>query len=364
MKGLLFLAIIVSYIGLILFLISDNRTELQKKTYQDWYQAYVTQTDIGAYVNAGSKTTPISLSEGQGYGMVITALAAGKDLVSEDRFAELFAYYKEYTVSKSSSLMKWKQENTEDGWESTDNHNATDGDLDIAYALILASREWPDSKNQYYEVATTLLNDIKKDNYNSDTGLLTVGNWATTNKKARTIFRTSDVMPVYFEEFFNFTKDDFWQDLNQKSASVLKELSQQQKTGLLPDFAIIDSSSVRAALPKEVSEPNDANYAYNASRIPMRLANSTNSDIQQVLTKMMKYFDQQTNIYGGYKLNGTKLVESQSKSFSAPILYAAKQEQENYSGLYKNQQWIFKKRIDGKNYYGDSLQTIVAMQLF
>lgn len=42
MKGLLFVAIIASYIGLILFLISDNRTELQKKTYQDWYQSYVT----------------------------------------------------------------------------------------------------------------------------------------------------------------------------------------------------------------------------------------------------------------------------------------------------------------------------------
>ncbi|MHC9000344.1 glycosyl hydrolase family 8 [Enterococcus bulliens] len=307
---------------------------------------------------------PVSLSEGQGYGMVITALAAKKNLVSEDSFAELFTYYKEYTVSKDSSLMKWKQENTEDGWESTDKHNATDGDLDIAYALILASKEWPDSKNQYRKAAITLLNDIKRDNYNSNTGLLTVGNWATADKKARTIFRTSDVMPVYFEAFFNFTKDDFWQNLNQKSSSVLKELSEQQKTGLLPDFAIIDQGSVRAALPKEVSEPNDANYSYNASRIPMRLANSTNADVQQVLAKMMKYFDQQSSVYGGYKLNGTKLVEDQSKSFSASILYAAKQDQDNYSGLYKKQQWIFKNPIEGKNYYGDSLQTMVVLQLF
>lgn len=34
--------------------------------------------------------------------------------------------------------MKWKQEKTDKGWESVDDNNATDGDLDICYALIQA----------------------------------------------------------------------------------------------------------------------------------------------------------------------------------------------------------------------------------
>lgn len=148
-KYLFITAIIIAYVVLIIFSISSNKKKLQATTYRAWYRNYVIQSIKGAYVNTGDEDHPTALSERQGYGMVITALAAQKGFASEAQFSRLFNYYKDHTISENIPLMMWKQHETSKGWISVDKNNATDGDLDITYALILAQRLWPNSEYHY-----------------------------------------------------------------------------------------------------------------------------------------------------------------------------------------------------------------------
>jgi endo-1,4-beta-D-glucanase Y len=116
-------------------------------------------------------------------------------------------------------------------------NNATDGDLDIAYALIQAEKLWPDSIEHYGDAAQKLLESIKNNNYSEKTGLLTVGNWATVDPKAEMLIRFSDIMPTYYKAFADFTDDPFWTKLEINATKALTQMSQETSTGLLPDFA-------------------------------------------------------------------------------------------------------------------------------
>lgn len=362
-KYLFITAIIIAYVVLIVFSISSNKKNLQATTYKAWYRNYVIQSIKGTYVNTGDEDHPTALSESQGYGMVITALAAQKGFASEAQFSRLFNYYKDHTISENIPLMMWKQHETSKGWISVDKNNATDGDLDIAYALILAQRLWPNSEYHYGKAAEAILNAIKKYNYNPETGLLTVGNWATPNEKQNKLLRPSDIIPTYFNTFSKFTNDDFWTQLEKRSAWAISELSDQHASGLIPDFAWVKGNQITPVKPKEISGKYDGDYSYNAARIPLRLADSKDKKVEKALNKMLTFFQKQPVIRGGYTLTGKKLVDNQSASYSAPILYATNN-QKNYTGLYASQRWVFEHPLNGKDYYGDTLKTMVLLKLY
>ncbi|MFR4176050.1 MAG: hypothetical protein ACLUQC_08305 [Lactococcus raffinolactis] len=113
----------------------------------------------------------------------------------------------------------------------------------------------------------------------------------------------------------------------------------------------------------EIAGKNDGDYAYNAARVPLRLADSDKPEVKKTLDKMLMFFEKQPVIYGGYTLKGKPLVKNQSNSFSAPILYATKGDK-NFSNLYASQRWIFNYAIVGKDYYGDTLKVLVLLKLY
>lgn len=82
----------------------------------------------------------ICVSEGQGYGMIITALMAGYDANAKIIFDGLYNYYKSHPSIIDPVLMGWQQ--TEGCVNVPDADAATDGDLDIAYGLLLAHIQW------------------------------------------------------------------------------------------------------------------------------------------------------------------------------------------------------------------------------
>ena len=74
------------------------------------------------------------VSEGQGYGMIITALMAGADPSAKNTFDGLFNFYKAHP-GNHKYLMAWAQDKN---CQDIDKSSATDGDMDIAYSLLLA----------------------------------------------------------------------------------------------------------------------------------------------------------------------------------------------------------------------------------
>jgi len=103
-----------------------------------------------------------TVSEGIGYGMLLAAYAADKDL-----FNRLWAYYKSYR--NTNGVMHWRI----NGCDSPSDYNgATDAELDAAMALIVANYQWPNttSPHNYKTDAVALINAIKNHEINHSDG--------------------------------------------------------------------------------------------------------------------------------------------------------------------------------------------------
>ena len=109
------------------------------------------------------RDTKKCVSEGQGYGMMIVALMAGFGDSSKIIYDGLYQYYKSHPSKKNAHLMSWAQDkNFKD--EPT---SATDGDLDIAYSLLLADAQWKsDGEINYIAEAREMINAIMKHEIN------------------------------------------------------------------------------------------------------------------------------------------------------------------------------------------------------
>ncbi|MDT2739532.1 glycosyl hydrolase family 8 [Enterococcus canintestini] len=354
--------LLVSYVAILFMAIKDNRAHIQQKMYDDWREHYLVSSKQGDIVNTAAKGKT-ALSEAQGYGMVIVTLAAEKGFAKEADFEKLYRYYTHYQISEKKPLMQWRQAETKKGWGSDSKHNATDGDLDIAYSLLVASKLWPNSKHDYKTAAQNLLQAIKAYNYNPHTGFLTVGDWATVDEKASQILRPSDIMPGYFDAFYKFTGDRFWQQLNDRGIELLQQLSAQHKTGLMPDFAWIKDNRVIAAKANEVNNKYDGDYSANACRIPLRLAQSNDKRLAPILSKMLRFFEKENMVFAGYNLKGKALVDYQNQSFSAPVLVGAYHE-DPYSGLVTSQKWVIQEPIHGQNYYDETLKVLSVLEMY
>jgi Endoglucanase Y len=123
--------------------------------YREWRARYVVQEcGDGRYfvkVNAdhrpvGGDTAPktITVSEAHGYGMLITVMMGAHDNDARDIFDGMVRYFRDHPAVSSPHLMAWNQVEgcANSGGTFRGKVSATDGDLDIAYALLLADRQW------------------------------------------------------------------------------------------------------------------------------------------------------------------------------------------------------------------------------
>ncbi|KRL97143.1 glycosyl hydrolase family 8 [Liquorilactobacillus satsumensis] len=357
-----FISILIAFIWTVVFVRTNSAKYLKKNIYEQWRTAFLVTNKNQAYIQTNNSQHKVTvLSEGQGYGLLLTVKAAKNGYASQPDFNRLFNYYLK-NRDEGTQLMSWKQVISKKRTVKFKN-NATDGDLYIAYSLLQAAKIWPQSAALYRKQANKLLSDILKYDYNTATGCLTVGNWATGSDKYSNLLRTSDTLPAQFDEFYRFTDDPTWLTIKKSMLQQLQRLSAQHATGLLPDFAWIKhDGKVVAAKAQSVSVKyrDDGYYSYNACRLPYNLAQSKDKHAQLVLRKMMKFFMKQEYITGGYQLNGKKLNDYQSASFAAPILYAAMQNSQFYK-LVQQEKYIFMQKVDPTNYYQATIVTLTAI---
>lgn len=363
-----FLTVIIAYTVIIVFLKNQNYEDSKLHVYQNWKKKYIVDTSDGKIVNTVNDLSHgVVLSESQGYGMLITVLAANKQQDSEKQFYDLYRYYNNHKIKKTN-LMSWRYVQGTKNSQNDIMNNATDGDLYIAYALILASETWQNHKDLYENTAQNILKDILKYNTNSATKVLTVGNWANQTSKFYNIVRTSDIIPSFFDKFYVFSNNRAWLDIKKNMVTTLYKSSRQSKSGLVPDFILVSNKGdVRPiSYDKNVQlNKHDSDYYYNAFRIPFNLAQSSRRSQEEtvVLNKLMSFFNSQQKITSGYTMQGKPLNQYQSASISAPIFYAAATDSK-WRNLYRKQQaFILNSTNTSYNYYDDTLRTLVLYSL-
>lgn len=208
----------------------------------------------------------ISHSEGQGYGLLLAYLAN-----NPADFEQIWYFTRTELLLRNDGLAVWK-------WDPavtphvTDTNNASDGDLLIAYALALAGSAW--NKSDYVESAAAIAQALLSHAVISSGGrtilLPGVDGFNAPERKDGPVINPSywiyEALPV----MELLAPSNAWQKLSQDGLSLLH--SMQFGPRKLPADWVSLNRQPRPA------DGFDAEFGYNAIRIPLYLARAGVSD--------------------------------------------------------------------------------------
>lgn len=345
----------------------DQMNQAVTALYKNSYKKYLTaskKTAGGYYINAkgtGSGNSAITVSEAHGYGMVIMPIMAGFDDSAHVYFDGLFKFFNDHRSNIDSKLMAWE---VLDG-EVSDNNSATDGDLDIAYGLVLAYHQWGTSVGgtiDYLAEAKKVLTGIKSSDMSTKTYRTVLGDWCSSDLDTR----SSDWMPDHFRAFVKITSDTFWTKASTTVYSMISSITAKYspQTGLLPDFVTADPP---APDPDGggTGESNADKYFYNSCRDPWRIACDyalyTTPEAKTMLTKLTGWARTATNndpakLKNGYALDGTAFGTGNDICFIAPMTAGAIADSANQTFL--NNGWTAITKTPGSDVYACALNLL------
>ncbi len=313
-----------------------------------------------------------TVSEGQGYGMMIVALMAGYDRDAQKIFDGLYHFAKKHPSEICGSFMTWQVPAKKGGSDS-----AFDGDADIAYALMLASKQWGNTgKVHYANEAKNIINALSLMAIGKESHLPLLGDWVEQNGKKYNQYttRTSDFMPSHFRAFYRFTGDKKWLSVIETTNRALAMIQNNptNKTALVSDFIYHDKQGYHPTKRKFLEEEDDS-YYYNACRVPLRIGLDAllNGDkISQEISKSMlswiveKSGKNVANIKSGYRLSGQVIGDYSSAVFVAPFGVAAKLDASKQAFLDAIYEMV---KSSHENYFEDSvnlLSQLVMIEAF
>jgi len=268
-----------------------------------------------------------TVSEGQGYGMLITAIMAGHDPEAKNIFDGLLLFAKSMPSEINSNFMDWSLLDT------SGNDSAFDGDADIAYALLIADKQWDSNGTiNYKSEADSIINALRNNLFSDTTNLPFLGDWVSQNDAHwSNISRPSDFMLANFRAFDDSIANSDWEENIINACQTKLEYIQSNfssTTGLIPDFIQNGIPATGTVLESN----NDGKYFYNACRVPMRVGLdallSNNVVSKAVAAKISNWAESSTsgniyNFYTGYDLNGSSFSNYSAISFTAPLGVAA-----------------------------------------
>lgn len=346
-----------------------SQSELDKNLYdyyRIWKKSYLVQEGKRFRVAMDKKEKTRTTSESQGYGMLITAYMAGADKEAKAIFDGLYIFSRLYPSSICKDLMSWEIPEKKPGHGDS----AFDGDADIAYALLVADKQWgSDGLINYKREALRIIDAIMRCTIGKESHLPLLGDWVDPNGKKYNQYttRSSDFMLSHFRTFYRATGDKRWLqvvDACQKATEDIQNLP-GNKTALVSDFLYYDKKKKHFfPTPRHFLESQDDSYYYNACRVPWRIGADAllNRDHRSVaIVQKMLYWiwhasqKDPAKIKSGYRLDGTPIGDYFSAVFVAPFGVAAKTDaylQEYLDALYES----IKKRHE--NYFEDSVNLL------
>jgi len=283
------------------------------------------------FSKSGNKATQ-TVSEGQGYGMIITVAMSDFDTTAQNTFNAMLKFAESTPSTIKPHLMSWKYFDNKPNKRSD---SAFDEDADIVYSLILANEKWGSQSGgiNYLEKAKTILGDLTT-LIGNDSFLPLVGDWVEQNGNEYNQYttRSSDFMLANFMKFKSVLEGASatkWDTAITTLIGLINKNNENNSRGLLPDFLKFKNGVITPAA-NGFLEGNDGDYFYNACRDPWRFASyyfqTGDKRIIKELNDLTKFFYDNSNgnpnkIKSGYKLNGNALSGSNyvSMAFVAPF---------------------------------------------
>jgi endo-1,4-beta-D-glucanase Y len=275
----------------------------------------------------------------------------------------MFNMFDKHRSKNNPNNMSWVIDSSEA--PSKDQGSATDGDMDIAYALLLAHTQWGSNGNINYlaQARKIITEGIKRSSMSGVSKRALMGDDFTDQYATR----ASDWMTDHFKAYQQATHDDFWRDATNTVYDLIRQVTAKYapKTGLMPDFVV--SPSIRPASPRFLEAETDGDYSWNACRYPWRLATDFahhgSPEARAAANKVVNWLKSSTGadpgkIKAGYKLDGTPLVDYGSAAFTAPFIAASIVDNSHQAFL--NSGW---KTISNwkDSYYGDTINLLCML---
>jgi len=289
------------------------------KAYQQWKNDTVTKDGAPAGRRVKRPNEPgldkdSTVSEGIGYGMLIAVYMNDQAL-----FDDLWLYEQKFVDGKTG-LMNWYIKPDGSGPEANGNGPATDADEDMAFALIMADKQWGGkgglAKN-YIDIAKDTLTSIWN-NEIFDYKYLRPGGWGDNSQTNLSYFA-----PAYYKVFakVDTANAQNWMNvistmydvLNNKAISAANG---NQSNGLVPAWCDANGNPNGGAF-GPTGGPAPTNYQYDSCRTPFRIGLDWcwNGDMnaQKYVKLTSDFFSGKTvaKMVDGYDLNGTEHPEQQ-----------------------------------------------------
>ena len=274
---------------------TTNATALGRAFLADW-------TEGGRVVrrDQGSDT----VSEGQAYGMLIAL-----SLKDEKSFDSLWKWT-ENNLQKSDGLLAWRWKNG----TVVDSTPASDADLDVARALVIAGKRFGRSD---LTTAGTRLATAIADALTVQTALgriLLPGPWAATNPHS---YNPSYVSPVSFQVLGDATGDPRWAELAAGSRAVTIKLL--EVAALPSDWAQVNDDGTVAVIPGPSGTSGEVTYGYDAARTAIRFAESCSPADVAISARISPTLTRSTELAAVLDLGGSPKTSDKS-----PLAYAAR----------------------------------------
>jgi endo-1,4-beta-D-glucanase Y len=177
-----------------------------------------------------------SVSEGLAYGMLFAVY-----LNDKTTFDKLWQYVQKHL--DNNELMNW-QINSNGSTTGNGGNSATDGDEDMAFALVMADKQW----GGYASAAKDFTAKVLAKDFSED-GTVRGGD-------AYDPVNPSYLAPAFYRVFASYTGDSRWNTVLEKSYQILQGAA-NGTTGLVPDWS---------------SGRSGPDYTYDAARTPYRVA--------------------------------------------------------------------------------------------
>ncbi len=340
--------------------------------YQRWKSAFVRQNcGNGWYQVISPDADHPYVAEAQGYGMVVVATMAGADADARKIFDGLVKWKIDHPSSINPDLLAAEQDvncRSVNGGDA-----ATDGDLDVAYGLLLADRQWGSTGTyDYRQLAIRHINAIKASEVNPSTNLLKLGDWTSAGDRYYYLSRSSDWMADHFRAFRKATGDGAWDTIRTAHQNLIGQLQQNHapNTGLLPDFVENTNSTPRPPAGEVLESENDGRYFWNACRVPWRIGadavTSGDSKSLDAARRLNTWVKSATGgnpgaIGTGYHLNGTPIYGGSAAAFFAPFAVVAATDPGSQAWLDALWNRMLQTPIDGSSYFSASIQLQVMI---
>jgi endo-1,4-beta-D-glucanase Y len=247
-----------------------------------------------------------TVSEGLGYGMIAAVYMNDKPT-----FDGLWAYTNQRL--DANGLMYWHQ--TAAGARATDaGGGATDADEDIAFALVMADKQW----GGYTTPAKAMVAAILAHEVEGGSNVLKPGD----NFGGSSQLDPSYIAPAYYRVFASYSGNNQWMSVLAANNAVLSKCA-NASTGLVPDWCNASGQAQPGPGGGSITA-----FGNDAARTPFRVALdacwTNDPDAMALAGKEAAFFDGigMANLKDGYTLTGSVTGSTSQLFFQGPAAVA------------------------------------------